>query len=57
MDKICFTFLNQIVCINVTLEDCSAGKENVKPVKWKKCHHGIFNYAVVRTSANHSKAA
>lgn len=34
MDKIGFTFLNQTACINMILED-SAGKQNVKPMKWK----------------------
>lgn len=35
MGKIVFTFLNQMACMNVTLEDSSAWKENVKPMKWK----------------------
>lgn len=40
--KICLTFLNQIACINVTLEDSSAGNENVKLMKWKDEWKKIF---------------
>lgn len=35
MDKFGFTFLNQIVYINVTLRNSSVGKETAKSIKWK----------------------
>lgn len=35
MDKNGFTFLNQLACINVSVEDSSVRKETVKPMKWK----------------------